>query len=617
MHAPLPPFRPLGYRAPRVEVERRPDGSLILTNPYPLLPAPENLIAPIRRWAREAPERDWLCERDESGGWRRLTFAQAWRDTGATAAWLLRHGFGAGGEREGAVMILSGNSIAHAVMTYGAMLAGLPVAPVSRAYSLMSRDFSKLKYVFELIAPRLIFVEDGPPFDAALGALDLGDAEIVFVKRPPARGGVAFDELLAATPGPDVEASYRALNHETVAKYLFTSGSTGLPKAAINTHGMMCVNAVMTRSMLADPDNEPPGVSLSWLPWNHTFGGNAVLNGTLTFGGTLYLDDGAPQPGMMERTIRNLKEISPTGYSSVPAGFAMLVPALESDAELRTAFFRRLKALSYGGAALGQDLYDRIQRLAIEETGERIAMLTGYGATETAPTVLNVHWAPERMGLIGLPLPGVTVKLEPRGDRYEVKVKGPAVTPGYYKREDLTAKAFDAEGFYSLGDAARFADPQDPVKGLVFGGRIAEDFKLDTGTWVNAGRLRIQALEAGGGLISDCLVAGLDKPYVAILAWPALAACREVAGADLTPAEVCAAPAVHARIAAGFATHNAANPGSSTRLRRVLLMEEPPNLDAGEITDKGYINQALGLARRAKLVERLFADPPDPRVIVI
>jgi feruloyl-CoA synthase len=386
----------------------------------------------------------------------------------------------------------------------------------------------------------------------------------------------------------------------------------------INTHGMMAFNSVMAQRLIETWETDEPTTALSFLPWNHTFGGNSVMNGVMARGGTLYLDDGAPQPGLFDRTVRNLKEIAPTSYSTVPVAYTWLVEALEKDDALAKNFFSRLRSLAYGGAALAQDIYDRIQAVAIKTTGERIVFTTGYGATETAPTVMSVHWATERMGLLGLPLPGIEIKLAPIGEKYDVRVRGPAVTPGYYKRPDLTAKAFDAEGFYSLGDAARFLDPDDPVKGLVFNGRIAEDFKLDTGTWVNAGRLRVQAIEAGQGLIQDNLVAGLDRPYVGILAWPNLAACRAlVKDPNASPEALCRDNRVLERIAEGLKAHNRANPGSSTQIRRALLMAEPPSLDAGEITDKGYVNQATALGRRKADVEKLYAEPPGNDIVAV
>ena len=613
----LAPFRRGGNHPPRVEVERRPDGSILLRNPYPLVTPPENLIAPFRRWAAEAPDRIWLAERTGPGpGWRKVTYGEAHELISRIAEGLLARGLGHASGGHAPLMILSGNSIDHALMTYGAILAGCPVAPVSRSYSTQSSDFAKLRYVVDLVKPRAIYADDMPVYEKALAALDLTGIKLFHSRRPHSAGSTAIAELIATPSGAAAREAYDRLAFDDVAKFLFTSGSTGMPKAAINTHRMMCTNAAMLRAMLADPANEPPAVTLTWLPWNHSFGGNSVLNGTTSWGGTIYLDGGAPTLQGFAETLRNLREVSPTTYSNVPAAWAMLTPELERDPVLAATFFRDLKQLAYGGAALSQDLGDRIQAVAARAVGHRLPFSSGYGATETAPTICNVHWATERMGLIGLPLPGIVLKLVPVGAKLDVRVKGDCVTPGYFGRPDLTAKAFDEEGFYQLGDAAKFVDPDDPSKGLVFDGRVVEDFKLDTGTFVNAGRLRIQAIEAADGLIQDALVAGIDRSYAAILAWPNVAACRAFVGEDLSVAEIVADPRILARIREGLARHNADHPGSSTQIRRALLMTEPPSLDAGETTDKGYVNQSLSLERRADLVKRLYADPPGAEVVV-
>ena len=613
----LAPFRQGANLPPKVEIERRPDGAIILRNPYPLLEPPRNLIAPFRRWATEAPGRIWLAERTGPGpGWREVTYAEAHDLIFRIAEALLARGLGFAGDTARPLMILSGNSIDHALMVYGAMLAGCPVAPVSRAYSTMSSDFAKLKYVAELVEPAAIFADEMPVYEKALGALDLTGVQLFHSKAPAAAfASTPLSDLLANPAGAAAEAAFKRLGHDDVAKYLFTSGSTGMPKAAINTHRMICTNAAMIRSTLADPDNEPPTVTMSWLPWNHTFGANSILNGTTTWGGTLYIDFGSPTPAGFAETLRNLREIAPTTYSNVPAAWTMLVTELERDEALAQRFFSRMKQLAYGGAALSQDVGDRLQALASRYGGARLPFSSGYGATETAPTIMNVHWATERMGLIGLPLPGVEIKLAPVGGKLEVRARGACITPGYYKRPDLTARAFDEEGFYSLGDAAKFVDPEDPTQGMVFDGRVVEDFKLDTGTFVNAGRLRIQAIEASGGLAQDALVAGADRAYVAVLAWPNLAAVAALVGEGVSAEQAVRHPAVLERVRQGLEAHNAANPGSSTRIKRLMLMSEPPDLDAGEITDKGYVNQSLALTRRADLVTALFADPAPPGVV--
>ncbi len=621
---PKPPFRKANYVERRVEVDRRADGSILLRNPHPLHDVPANLIQPIRKWAAEAPDRVWLGKRKPAaqgmprrseakggfGDWERLTYAEAARKMNAIAQSLLDRGFGP----TTPLMILSGNSIEHALMTYGAILAGVPVAPVSPSYSTMSSDFDKLKYVFGLIEPKMIFMQEAAPFERALAALALDGVELVTVDGSR---GTAYADLVATAPGDAVEESYARLGHGEVAKYLFTSGSTGMPKAVVMTSGMMCVNSVMPKSVtLADEDDEPP-VLLNWLPWNHCFGGNAILNNLTAAGGTLYIDGGRPVPGGFAETVWNLHEIAPTAYSNVPAAYTLLVDELEKDEALARHFFSRLRTLAYGGAALSQDLYERIQNVAVRVAGERIVFSSGYGATETAPTIMNVHWETERMGLIGLPLPGIEIKLAPVGQKMEVRVRGACITPGYYKNEEKTREAYDEEGFYRLGDGARFVDPDNPLEGLVFDGRVAEDFKLSTGTWVSAGKLRVEALAAANGLLQDALVAGLDRSTIGLLGFPNLPACRNVAGdQSLDVEEIVRHPAVLERLAEGLRAHNRNNPGSSTRIERALLMVEPPSVDAGELTDKGYINQSVALGRRAALVEKLYADPSGNDVVV-
>jgi len=617
----LPPFRDPGYVEPKVEVERRPDGSIVLRNPHPLRAVPANLIQPLRKWAAEAPDRVWLGKRRPAkeglGTWELLTYADANRKVSAIAQALLDRGL----DQSSPVMIISGNSIEHALMTYGAILAGVPVAPVSPSYSTMSSDFEKLRYVVDLIEPKLIFMQESAPFARALAALDLANSDFnktVELVTVDASRGTSFSDLTDTAPGEAVEESYARLNYDMVAKYLFTSGSTGMPKAVITTQQMMCVNSVMPKSVTLEEENEEPPVLLNWLPWNHCFGGNAILNNLLVAGGTLYIDGGRPVPGGFAETVANLREIAPTAYSNVPAAYTMLADELERDDELAKNFFSRLRTLAYGGAALSQDLYERVQKVAVRTVGERIVFSSGYGATETAPTITNVHWPTERMGLLGLPLPGIELKLAPVGLKMEVRVRGACITPGYYKNPEKTRDAYDEEGFYRLGDGARFVNPGNPLEGLVFDGRVAEDFKLSTGTWVSAGKLRVDAVAASNGVLADALIAGLDREYIGLLGFPNIPACRNIAGDQSLAAEdIAHHPAVLERLAEGMRAHNKGNPGSSTRVARALLMVEPPSVDAGELTDKGYINQSVALGRRAALVEKLYAEPPGNDVVVV
>ena len=612
----LPPFRSANFRPRKVEITKQDDGSIILRNPYPLDERPANLIEPLRKWAGEKPDQTWLAMRgapvgDQTyGDWKKLSYANANAKVNAIAQALLDRGL----NQENPLMIFSGNSIEHALMTYGAILANAPAVPVSPSYSLMSTDFDKLKYAVDLIQPKVIFVQESAPFEKAFAALDLTGIEIISVDG---ERGTSYADIVATSPTQDVEDAYESQHDDLVAKYLFTSGSTGMPKAVITTQKMMCVNAIMGSSLTDKPDDAPVTTLLNWLPWNHCFGGNAILNNLLVSGGTLYIDGGRPVPGQFDETLANLAEITPTAYSNVPAAYTMLVPALEDDPALAKNFFTQLSGLAYGGAALAQDLYDRLQKVAIAITGERIVLSSGYGATETAPTIMNVHWETTRMGLLGLPLPGIELKLTPVGLKMEVRVKGDCITKGYFKNPEKTAAAFDEDGFYCLGDGAKFVDPEHPEEGLIFDGRVVEDFKLSTGTWVSAGRLRVQAVEASNGVLNDALVAGLDKAYVGILGFPNLAMCQKIAGEKLPMEELIRHPSVLEHLSDGLRKHNSTNPGSSTRVARALLMVEPASVDGGELTDKGYINQSTALARRSDLVDKLFMDPPGNDVAVV
>jgi len=416
-----------------------------------------------------------------------------------------------------------------------------------------------------------------------------------------------------------VEAAFAKVDSMTIAKLLFSSGSTGPPKGILNTQGMLCANQQMLAQIWPFTKETPP-VLVDWLPWNHTFGGNHNFNLVLKSGGTLYIDEGKPVPGMVLKTVNNLAEISPTIYFNVPAGFAMLLPHLERDEALRSNFFKNLQLIFYAGAALPQDLWQRLEAVAILATGHKVPMTSSWGSTETSPLATSAHFSIDRAGVIGLPCPGVCIKMVPSGEKFELRVKGPNVTPGYLNRPDLTKDAFDADGFYKIGDAGMFADPLDPGRGITFAGRIAEDFKLTTGTWVHVGKTRLEVLTAAAPLLQDALVAGHDRGYIGILAWPNIAGCRDICSdteCTLTVEELVKSREVVQHFRLAMAKYNGTHMGSATRIRRFMLMTAPPSIDANEITDKGYINQRAALERRANLVEQLYADKPGPEVIVV
>jgi feruloyl-CoA synthase len=615
------PFREVPYLPLRLHVDRRADGTIYLNNGHPLKSCPPHMLAPLVKWAAEAPGRVWLAERvpeaPASEGWREMTYAE-----GLERVRRLAQGFiDAGAGPDAPVMILSSNAIDHALVMYAAMWAGSPVVPVTPAYALLSQDFARLKYIDQLTEPKFIYVEDGAAYQRGLDGMGVGNRLVLYSRHEPKGCDCVNIGRFAKAPSEAVDAAYAALRPETVAKYMLTSGSTGEPKAVINLHGMVAANAKMIRSVWdearLDEITGGPQVMCNFLPWSHTYGAHSILHNMLDWGGTLYLDQGAPTPARLPEMIRNMKEISTTQHTTVPAAWAALATELERDDALAEAFFNRLICMAYGGAAMGQDIYERIQAVAVRATGERISLSAGYGATETSPTASNVHWPNDVMGLIGLPLPGNTFKLVPNAGKLELRVKGVNVTPGYYRNPAQTAAAFDEEGYYRLGDAVRFVDPEHPEKGLAFDGRTAEEFKLASGTWVSAGTVRVQAVAATGGALSDAVVCGLNRDEICLLGFLNEAWCQRLVGEALTMAELSQHPKVIAAVKAGLQKHNAANPKPSARIARILLQETAPQADAGEITEKGYMNQARTLDLRKDQVEMLYRGSVSYPVVSI
>jgi feruloyl-CoA synthase len=615
------PFAEIELAPPAVLAERRPDGSLLMRSPVALAEAPRSLPDMLRRQARDNGARIFLAERTADGSWRRITYGEVAHNVRGLGAALLARGC----TPERPLCILSGNSIDHALLALGAMEAGVPVAPVSTAYSLMSQDFGKLLHVTRMLTPRLVFVEDGAAFGTALLALRehglLDGVEVVVGCNPPdGMASTPFADLRATAPDAAVEAAFAAITPDTVAKILFTSGSTGLPKGVINTHRMMCTNQQAIAQTFRFIGRQRPPVLLDWLPWNHTFAGNHDFNMVLHHGGTYYIDEGKPAPGLIERSIANPREVTPTLYLNVPRGFDMVIPFLERDAALRDRFFSQLDFVLYAGAALPQNLWERLEALSVAATGKRVTMVSAWGSTETAPCATAVHWRIDSAGIIGLPVPGTEILLTPNAGKLELRVRGPNVTPGYWRDAQRTREAFDAEGFYRIGDAGRLHDPGDPAKGIVFDGRVAEDFKLASGTWVHVGGLRVAAIAAAAPVIQDCVVTGHDRDEVGLLVFPSPASCAALCpdAAPGTPlAGLIDRAEVRRRLADGLAAHNRARAGSSTRITRALLLATPPGIDANEITDKGYINQRAVLDNRADDVARLHAETPGPEVIIV
>jgi feruloyl-CoA synthase len=571
--------RNLRFAPPKVEVEKRADGSMLLRSPQKLGPYARCVTEWLVQWSDRAPDRVFLSERSPSGSWRKLTYRETYGAVRRIAQALLDRGLGP----ERPVAILSDNGVDHALLALGAMHVGIPVAPVSPAYSLMSKDFGKLKYIFDLVRPGLVYTADPQKFAPALAAVGATSTPVA--------------ELLETNPGSTQEREFSKVRPETVAKILFTSGSTGIPKGVINTHRMLCANQQMLAQAWPFVEDRAP-VVVDWLPWNHTFGGNHDFNLVLRNGGTMYIDGGKPVPGLVDATARNLREVAPNLYFNVPRGYDLLLPFLEKDAELRRNFFCDLDVLFYAAAPLPQSLWDRLVRLARAENKPKLAMLSAWGSTETAPLATSVHFPMPRAGVIGLPVAECELKLVPSAGKLEVRVRGPNVTPGYYKRDDITRAAFDEEGFYRIGDAVKFAEPDDPAKGIVFDGRVAEDFKLSTGTWVHVGAVRVKLIAAADPLIQDAVITGHGRTEIGALVF--LSAGTK----DMSP------DAIRSRLSAVLA-QLAQEGGSSMCPRRLLLMTEPPSIDANEITDKGYTNQRAVLERRAALVEKLYGDSAD------
>lgn len=616
------PLAKLNFAPASVEIQNLEDGAMILKSSQMLQPYPKSLGRVLRYWAAKTPDHTFLAERNVEGGWRTVSFGETASVANAVSQALLDRGFlGDDFKPKSMVMVLSDNGVDSALLQLGAMQIGVPVVPVSPAYSLMSKDHARLKYICNLIAPGLVYVVDGQKFEPALSSLELAEAEIVCSQNPAAGFSItSFSEFTTNTISSSVDEAFEKVGPESTAKILFTSGSTGLPKGVINTHGMLCSNQQAIQQIWPFLEEKPP-VILDWLPWSHTFGSNHNFNMMMYNGGTLYIDFGKPAPGLIDLTIANLKEISPTLYFNVPRGIEMLLPFMEKDDELRNKFFRGLDIIFYAAAALPQTLYERLENLSVQARGERVNLVSAWGSTETSPMITSVNFPINRSSIIGLPAPGCELKLVPNHGKLEMRVKGPNIMPGYWKDEETTKKAFDDEGYFCTGDAGKFADPDDPKKGLEFDGRISENFKLMSGTWVRTGNLRVSIIEACTPIIQDAVITGHGKNEIGLLVFPNLAGCKSLCSdsddatqlKDLIPR-----PEVHSRLIENLQAYNKIHSNSSARIARVLLMSELPNIDANEITDKGYINQRAVLERRADLVERLhLATGNLPDVIVL
>ncbi len=606
---------------PAVILEDRPDGSRLFRSAL-ALPAYSRCSGEwLERWAAETPDAILIAERGADGEWVKVSYGEALARVYRVATWLLGQKL----SPERPVLVLSDNSIEHALLMLACLHVGVPISPVSPGNSLLSKDFVKLRANVELLRPGVIFADAIERFMPALRAVaDLHDAVVVAGSRSqPQAGTIPFAEISGV--GADdtanfaaVKAAFNALTPDTIAKFLFTSGSVGAPKAVITTQRMMCSNVEM-KSVIWPFLNKQKPVIVDWLPWSHVFGGSHNFNKVVRFGGSLYIDDGKPVPALLPKTVKNLTDVAPTIYFSVPLAYGMLVAKLRDDADLRRSFFSRLQIIFYAGAALPQSTWDELERLAVMELGHPVVMLSSWGSTETAPACTDCHFQAVRSGVIGVPIPGTTLKLVPVADKLEVRVKGPNLFPGYWKQPALTKAAFDDEGFYMIGDAVEFVDPAKPELGLLFDGRVAEDFKLLSGTWVHVGSLRVAGISALSPVAQDIVVAGHDKDDIGFMVFPNIAECRRIAGlGEDAPVDVVIGhPVIKERVREGLVRMKRDGGGSSTYPARVLLMAEPPSPEAGELTDKGYINQRAVLTRRADRVLELYSDVPSADVIVI
>ncbi|MDF0598325.1 feruloyl-CoA synthase [Psychromarinibacter halotolerans] len=590
-----------------VEWEKRDDGSILVWQKGELNPYPDRMSDRIKHWAETAPDRIWMAERGPDTQWYRVSYAQLLADIRAIGQVLLDLGL----SEERPLLILSGNSIAHAVMALGAQYVGVPSAAIAPAYALVSDGYEKLKSVRDQITPGAVFAENMERFAPAV------DAVMPDLPRLGVEGdglAMSWEDVLDTTPTDAVEAANAATGPDTVAKFVFTSGTTGNPKAVTTTQRMLCSNQEIVADCFRYFRSEPP-VLLDWAPWNHVAAGNKVFNMCIYHGGTYYLDGGKPAPGAIDLTIRNLLDVSPNWYFNVPVGYEMLVHAMKENEELRKSFFKNLKLMMYAGAAMAEHTWADLDRLAIETTGERVLLATGLGSTETAPFAFFCTEPQDKPGNIGIPSREVVLKLVPNEGKWEARVKSPSITPGYWRDPKTSAEHFDEEGFYLMGDALRFADPDDPSKGFFFDGRVAENFKLATGTWVSVGTLRAKLTDALGGLARDVVIVGEGHESLGAMLVPFRPAIEKIVdgGASMDDETLFNHPTLRSEIATRLAAYNKTATGSSMRIPQVIVMTDPLNLDRGEVTDKGSVNQRAVLRNHAEFAMTLYTD--DDHVI--
>ncbi len=582
------PLKMPKFWSPSFEYDHRADGTIVMQQTEDLPEHLPLLADYLDKWADLSPDQTWLARRGADGEWIHISYGEARDKARRIGAYLLNMGLGA----DRPLLIMSGNSLEHGLLGLACFYTGIPYAPVSPAYSLVSKDHAKLKDIAQTLEPGAFYVDDMVAFGPALKAIEAQSSQVIALDNVQ-ENAAHFDELLRADP-QKADLARQLVRPDTVVKYLFTSGSTGTPKAVINTNRMICAMQAMVRDCYRFVQETPP-VILDWAPWNHTAAGNKVFYLALTNGGTFYIDDGKPTTGKLDETLRNLREISCTWYFNVPIGWDTLVDELERDAEMAQTFFARLSMMFYAGAGMAQLTWDRLRAVARKTTGHKVLLATSLGSTETAPFALACTEVQENSGNVGVPSKGLKMKLVPNSGKLELRLKGPSITPGYYKEPEKTAEAFDEEGYYKMGDALRPMDPDDFAKGFYFDGRIAENFKLNTGTWVAVGSVRAALVDAFEGLIRDAVIVGENEAQ--------LGALLVVSEHGKTLDEAVLAQEIETRLkqAAAKAT------GSATRVRRVIILPRDPSFDQGEITEKGSLNQRALRAHSSELIDTLYA----------
>ena len=602
------PHSRLGTRGVTVKTGAR--GEILLSHPEPLEPYPDRFTARLEKWARDAPDRVFLAER-EGDGWRTIGFAEALARIESIGQALLERGLSAATP----VMTLSINTIDHALMALACLHVGIPSAPVSLGYATLSTDYERLAHAVDKLKPALVFTNNAGLFATALTATLPDDIEIVATTGTiPGRKVTPMADLTGVSAGAAIKAARDAVTGDTVARLIFTSGSSSLPKAVINTHRMLASNQQMHAQVWRFLEDTPP-VLADWAPWNHTAGANVALGVAIYFGGSLYIDDGRATPSEIQRTLHNLAEVRPTVFFGVPVVYQLLTPLLKADPRLRDGFFARLQMLFYAGGTIADSVWNDLRSMMVESRGGHVYTTGGYGATEMSPSLLLCSWDAGRPGIVGLPVPGVAVKLTPVGDKLEVRVKGPSVTPGYWRNEEATRNAFDEDGWYCTGDAVRFDDPERPLEGLVYDGRLSENFKLATGTWVSVAPLRAQAVKYFQPLVGDVVLVGHGENEIGLVLFPILTACRQLQGcedvADL--ADLVAQPAFRREMQARLEELSQKGNSSTTRITRaVVIPEEPSGI---EITDKKTLSFNAVMRRREADIAGLYAGDGGERFL--